>query len=366
MKKIAILVDQLHSHGGIEKLVALKANYWATVFGYEVTIVSTEQRGQPFIYPLSDKVICTDLGIDYNREKSYFSFGNAWKALRNIFMIQNYILKEKPDFIIVASHIPVTYFLPFLNRNAKIAKEFHFTKFERSKQKGFKAGIIDWIESRYDFLVVLSDEEATFYPSDNAVVIPNPIELPTLAETKIDEKENIAVAVVRYAPVKQLEKMIAIWSRFVAKKPNWKLHIFGTTGNEYYKMIAQKAADANLQDSVIFKGQSDSIQKQIGKAKILLMTSEQECFPMVILEANSVGVPVISFDCPTGPRNIIHHKKDGILVDYNNCDSFANELDAFASDVDFQRFLSQNAKKNAGQYAVKKIMDKWNSLIFTT
>lgn len=364
MKKIAILVDQLHSHGGIEKLVALKANYWTAVFGYEVTILSTEQEGKPIVYPLFDKVKFTDLDINYNRKKSYFSIANLFKTIRNIYKIQNYILKESPDFILVASHIPVTYFLPFLNRKAKIIKEFHFTKFERSKQTGIKSKIINFIEGKYDFLAVLSEEEKTFYPSGKVVVIPNPIEIPSEIPHNITNNENIAIAVLRFAAVKQLDKMVTIWKAFYSQNPSWKLHIFGRTGNDYFEKIAKLVATENLQDTVIFKGTSSAIQDEISRAKVLLMTSEQECFPMVILEANSVGIPVISFDCPTGPRNSIHHKKDGILVDYNNCDSFVAELKAYASDAELQQFLSVNARQNAEDYEVKKIMEKWNNLIF--
>lgn len=365
MKKIVLLVDQLNSHGGIERLVALKANYWATVFEYDVTIISTEQLQKPLIYALSEKVKFIDLAINYNREKSYFSLSNGLKLLSNIIKIQRYILKEKPDFIDVASHIPITYVLPFLYKKSKTIKEFHFTKFDRVKQQDFKSKLLNYIESKYDFLLVLSDEERQFYASNNVVVIPNPIEIdkqiPSIA---IADKEDIAISVVRFAAVKQLDKMIAIWKAFHPNHPTWKLHIFGTIGNDYFKKIEALVIDSNLQDTVIFKGQSNTIQQEIAKAKVVLMTSEQECFPMVILEANSVGVPVISFDSPTGPRNIIHNKTDGILVEFNNCDSFANELSAFTKDENLQQMLSLNAVKNAGNYSVATIMDKWNKLIF--
>src|SRR6478672_4589266 len=175
MKKIVILVDQLHSHGGIERLVALKANYWSTVFNYDVTIIATEQLQQPIIYALSEKVKFIDLAINYHRGKSYFSMENGLKFLSNIRQIQNYIAKEKPDFIDVASHIPITYFLPFLITKAKTIKEFHFTKFERVKQQDAKSKLLNYIEGKYDYLVVLSEEEKQFYTSDNVVVIPNPI-----------------------------------------------------------------------------------------------------------------------------------------------------------------------------------------------
>jgi glycosyltransferase involved in cell wall biosynthesis len=128
------------------------------------------------------------------------------------------------------------------------------------------------------------------------------------------------------------------------------LFIFGTIGNDYFKKIEQLVFDRNLQSSVVFKGQSDTIQSEIAKAKVMLMTSEQECFPLVILEANSVGIPVISFDCPTGPRNIIHHKTDGILVEFNNCDSFVAELVTFDKDINYQNYLSNKGKCCKIQY----------------
>ena len=79
---------------------------------------------------------------------------------------------------------------------------------------------------------------------------------------------------------------------------------------------------------------------------------------------NSVGIPVISFDCPTGPRNIIHHNVDGILVEYNNIDNFVNELIRFDSDEDLQKKLSNNSKENARKYSLELIMNQWNELIF--
>lgn len=364
MKKIVILVDQLNSHGGIERLVAIKANYWATVFNYDVTIISTEQYNKPLIYELSNKVKFIDLAINYQREKSYFSIGNVLKFVSNVFQIQSYILKQKPDFIVVASHIPITYFLPFLYRRAKISKEFHFSKF-RINNSRFKQKVLNFIESKYDNLIVLSQEEKDFYASKNTIVIPNPIENQIL-DTDFDilKNQNIAVAVGRFAPVKRLEKMVEIWEQFHKVNHNWKLHIFGTIGNDYFKEIEELVVKKKLQDVIIFKGQSNTIQEEISKAKVLLMTSEQECFPMVILEANSVGIPVISFDCPTGPRNIIHQNVDGILVEHNNINNFVNELIKFDSDKDLQKRLSNNSKENAKKYSLELIMNQWNELIF--
>lgn len=358
MKKIIILVDQLNSHGGIEKLVSIKANYWAEVFDYDVTIIATEQLNQPIIYNLSNKVKFIDLAINYNRTKSYFSSVNIFRFIKNIFKVQQFLFKEKPHFILVASHIPITYFAPFLISKAKTIKEFHFTKSSRNQGK-----FLNYIESKYDFLAVLSDEERTFYPSNNVIVIPNPIET-TIDDNVNSIKENIAIFVGRIAPVKQLEKMIVIWSQFIKLKPDWKLNIFGNTEGDYFQELQSQVLANNLQESLIFNGQTNDVESQFLQSKVMLMTSLQECFPMVILEANAKGVPVISFDSPTGPRNIIHNNTDGILVEYNNIDSFVKQLVRFAEDENLQTTLSRNSLLNAKQYKIEIVMNSWNNLIF--
>ena len=82
----------------------------------------------------------------------------------------------------------------------------------------------------------------------------------------------------------------------------------------------------NLQNEVILCGSTDNMEEKMLNASIYAMTSLTECFPMVLLESLSCGLPVISFDCPNGPRNIIINNKDGLLVKNNNIDAFAIAL----------------------------------------
>lgn len=365
MKKIVILVDQMHSHGGIEKLVAIKANYWSAVFGYDVTILSTEQVGKPIIYDLNDKVKFQDLAINFDRKKSYFSSINVLKLFKNILKIQRYIFKQKPDFILVASHIPITYILPFLIKGkTKTIKEFHYTKFYDSNI-GIKNKLLIFVESRYDYLVTLSKEEQSFYYSNNTVVIPNPIE-EDINESliSVSQRPLVAIAIVRFAPVKQLESMVAIWEQFYKNHPKWELHIYGSIGNEYYQKIFNLVQEKQLESTIVFKGQTNEVSKVLQSARVLLMTSIQECFPMVILEANAVGVPVVSFDCPTGPRNIIHNEEDGFLITVGAQKAFVNRLEQLSNNNLLLDTLGNNAKQNASNYILSKVMNLWNTIIF--
>ncbi len=365
MRKIVVLVDQMHSHGGIEKLVAIKANYWSSVYGYEVTILSTEQGGKPLIYELNKEVVFQDLAIDFDRNKSYFSITNVLKLLKNIVRLQQFIIKKKPDFILVASHIPITYVLPFfIKGKTKTIKEFHYTKFYDSNL-GIKNKLLIFVESRYDYLVTLSKEEQSFYYSNNTVVIPNPIEEevnePLIA---LSQRPLVAIAIIRFAPVKQLESMVAVWEQFYKNHPKWELHLYGSIGNEYYQKIFNLVHEKQLESTILFKGQTNEVSKVLEQSRVLLMTSIQECFPMVILEANAAGVPVISYDCPTGPRNIIHNEEDGFIVAVGDQNAYINCLEQLAENTSLLNAMGSKAQENASNYMLPKVMNLWNTIIF--
>lgn len=362
MKKIFFLIDQLHSHGGIEKLVAEKANYWCDFFGYEVKIISTEQKLQPYVYTISNKVKFQDLAINYHRGISFFHPMNLVKLSRNFFNIKKILNSEQPDFIVVASHIPMTYLLPFIKTKAKIIKEIHYSKY--NKTNNFKENIFTNIEEKYDYLVVLSQEEASFHKAKNTLVIPNPVKIPDFKINTIAERENIIAAVLRFAPVKQIEKMIVIWEKFYRNYPDWQLYLYGTKEGDYFEKIQQMVQDKKLENTIVFKGKTNDVFMELNKVKLLLMTSEQECFPMVILEANACGVPVVSFDCPTGPRNIIHHQEDGLLIPNNDEKKMEEELKYLVQNPLEIQSLSDKALENAKKYELPKVMNIWKSLIF--
>ena len=360
-----ILIDQFYLHGGIEKLVFIKANYWADKFGYNVTIVSTEQQNRQKVYPLSDKVNFIDLNINYNREISYFHPKNLNKLILNIKRLKKNIKDIEPDLILVASHIPMTYLLPFIKTKAKIAKEFHFSKYSKAESK--KNKIFELIENRYDYLIVLSEEEKLFYNSENVVVIPNPIEFTSnISEEILKNKGKIAGAILRYAPVKQLDKMVAAWEVFYENNKDWKLYIYGDTNEVYCSEIEAIVNNKNLNNTNIFKGKTNNVYDTLKEIKVLLMTSANECFPMVILEANSCGVPVVSFDSPTGPRNIIKHNEDGIIVPMNDINKFAERLNELIKDEDKLMQMNINAIENSKNYQLDKIMSVWKNKIFDT
>ncbi|NER15580.1 glycosyltransferase family 4 protein [Spongiivirga citrea] len=365
MKRIAILTDSINKIGGIESLIQLKANYWSTRKNYSVHIVTTEQKGQEPFLKMSPEVDFHDLGIGYDRNKSYFGLKNLPKVAKNFFLLQKKINQIKPDVVIVANHIPVSFFFIFLKTKARWVKEFHFSKFYRSKLKPtLFTRYEQFLESKYDHLVVLNPEERNFYPSENAVTIPNPVL--TIEEKELvdyDNRSKIAIAAGRISYVKRMDILIDIWQEFVKHNSDWQLHIYGNGESGYVKKLHDKIESLHLDKYIKFMGAIDNVPEIMKKASLYLMTSSQECFPMVLLEAQSVGLPIISFDCPTGPRNIITHEYDGILVENDNRSSFVENLIKLASNEQERKRLANNGVESVQKYHVDAIMAKWDDLI---
>jgi glycosyltransferase involved in cell wall biosynthesis len=98
------------------------------------------------------------------------------------------------------------------------------------------------------------------------------------------------------------------------------------------------------------------------KASIFAMTSATECFPMVLLEAQSAGLAIVSYDCPYGPRNIIEDTIDGILTPVNEINQFAKKLKELILDDKARQSIGIAAKQNGMRFSKEKIMKQWDDL----
>ena len=99
------------------------------------------------------------------------------------------------------------------------------------------------------------------------------------------------------------------------------------------------------------------------KAEFLIMTSELEGFPMVLIESLACGSPVVSYDCPTGPREIIQHEKNGLLVKANDKGKMTDSLNRMIEDSELYNKLRANAKNSVAHLSMDKIAAEWKSLI---
>ena len=95
---------------------------------------------------------------------------------------------------------------------------------------------------------------------------------------------------------------------------------------------------------------------------IYAMTSETECFPMVLLEALSVGMPIVSYDSPTGPKHILTNNEDSFLVPYKNLDIFVEKLEELMQNESLRQKMGQKGLENAQRFSIEKVMHQWKDL----
>jgi glycosyltransferase involved in cell wall biosynthesis len=360
--KIMYLTNQFYLHGGIEKMLAHKINHWIHHYGYEVVLCTTEQHNKSFVYSLDMRLTHIDLNINYHRAKSYFHPMNIAKSFTHFKQLNKTVRREKPDVIISVNYTPEQFLIPFIEKQIPKVKEFHSSGATLKDPKGFfeKAkGQLFKLFNRYDALVVLNEDEKQYYPFKNLKVVPNFIKL---KNSKIElQKEKTIIAAGRIAPVKQFDHLIKAWALIAKDFPEWQVKIFGE-GDESLIITLKKIILELEATNIHLMGVTNDLEEEMNKASIYAMTSSSECFPMVLLEAQSAGLAILSYDCPNGPRNIISDNKNGLLTALDQIDTFALKLKGLINDSYKRNYLSQNAKEDVKKFDEIAVMEKWNDL----
>ncbi|MHA3060021.1 glycosyltransferase family 4 protein [Acinetobacter sp. ANC 4636] len=367
MKTILITTDQIYLHGGIEKVMSTKVNYWVNQPDVEVCILTTEQNDLPPRYSLDNRVKLIDLGVNYNRKKSYLSIENIVKAIQHFIKQKKAIRKLKPNAIISPNYSFDHFWLPFIKGNAVLIKERHSSGYQAFKQQiklsfltHIKSMFNNWISAKYDYIVVLNEDEKQYISSNNVVVIPNPIELSELVANQNAKK---IIAAGRLSPIKGFNKLIDAWALIHAARQDWQLHIYGENYLETKQRLQHQIDVLGLQSCVELRDSVPNIPIVMTDYSLYTMTSESECFPMVLLEALSVGLPIVSFDCPNGPRNIIKNREDGILVPLDNIKELASTILSLMDNLPMRISMGINAKQNIKRFSTTTVMQQWDVLL---
>lgn len=369
MKIIYCIAGTCHS-GGMERVLANKANY-LTEHGYEVVIVTTDQQGLPPFFPLAEQIRCIDLGINYE-ENNGKSFANKLlhyplKQYRHQKRLAAILKREKPD-ITVSMFCNDAGFITRINDGSKKVLEIHFSKFKRLQynRKGLWRLADLWRSKqdektvrRFDKFVVLTEEDKGYWGNlPNITVIPNANTFATSQAAALENKKVIAIG--RYTYQKGFERLIEAWNILSPGFPGWKLDIIGN-GEERDKL--QDLIHAyHLDGQVTLVSPTKSIDKVYLDASVLVMSSRYEGLPMVLLEAQAFGLPIVSFACKCGPKDIVANGETGFLVEENDIEGLARQLVKVMKDKNLRKQMGRKAKEASLRYAEDAVMAKWTAL----
>ncbi|HET7329007.1 MAG TPA: glycosyltransferase family 4 protein [Nocardioidaceae bacterium] len=159
---------------------------------------------------------------------------------------------------------------------------------------------------------------------------------------------------------KGFDRLLRAWAAVCDQHPDWQLHIYGR-GRER-RRLEQLVTRLGVQEQARLRGYSRDLGDVIARSSILAVTSRYEAFGMTIVEAMAQGVPVVSFDCPNGPRNIIRHGHDGLLVPNGDVRAFSAELTRLIEDEALRRTMGQAARQNVRRFDIERVIDQWDAL----
>ena len=366
--KIIYCINSIHNSGGMEKILMLKANYLADVLNYDISIVTTEQRGQSHFFPFSKNIIFFDLGINYDedRDKNLFYRYILKQRKKRIHKqkLTSLLKKEKAD-ICISMFDREFDFLYKINDGSKKILEYHFSKYIKVIEA--RNPIIKWIQKnrtnrwtslvqKYHRFIVLTEEDKSQWGNlNNILVIPNFI--PYINSEKSTNNSTRVISVGRACFQKGFDLLIDSWEIVSRKFPEWELYIFG---NGDKRNLEEKIQEKNIHTIKLMPATSEIDQEYLNSS-IYVMSSRYEGLPLVLIEAMSFGLPLVSFACPCGPKDIIKENY-GSLVPNGNVEALAKELMKWMADYNKRKKGGYYAHEAAKQYSQEVVMKKWIEL----
>jgi glycosyltransferase involved in cell wall biosynthesis len=221
-----------------------------------------------------------------------------------------------------------------------------------------------YINKLADKVTVLTQHDYNFLGDrlPNKVVMPNPLSLSPCMELKERRKNILAIGRLDSWKVKGFDNLLKIWANISKLHSDWSLEIAGTGSKESYSFLGNIIKCYELQDSVRLLGFKCDIAKVMQESSLFVLTSRNEGFPMALLEAMSQGCACVSFDCNTGPNEIMTQNVSGILVIDQDLQAMELALLKIIQDEELRNSISRNAVKEVARFSVEKIILKWENL----
>jgi glycosyltransferase involved in cell wall biosynthesis len=350
---IAITIPDIYVTGGAERVAFNLSRYLSE--NHNVSIVSLFSK-EPDIKNNELNVIHCNLMRPKNRV-SKLVFLKAPKK---------YLIELLNSFDLVISNNVFRYFIHTSLIKTKSIDIHHLNYEESGLKVSLKKRLAIYLRNRQlknitRLVVLTSGTEEKFREAglNNVTTIPNGLSFFPDISADLTQKQVIAIGRLHFD--KGYDNLIKAWSIVNSTFPDWRLVIYGE-GTER-ENLENLIIDFNLSDSISMPGSVTNIVDKIIASSIFVMTSHYEGFGMTIIESMSCGLPIISFDCPTGPREVLDNGKYGLLAENQNTEDFAEKLILLMGSYELRQEYGRKARERALDYSWEKIGPLWDNLL---
>lgn len=357
MKNICFLNGDMSRSGGTERVTSIIANELSKTNKFNVHVLSTTNESNTSFFKLEENIkqdrILKDSNV--NLKKQYF------KVVKGI---REYINKNDIDVLIDVDVISDLFSIPatrFTKTKLISWEHFHIYNNNGSKLRDIARKLS---AKNSDYIITLTEKDKKNYIEKLRIknkidYIYNPIIKENEDTCDIEAKQIISVGMLRH--VKGFDMLCDVANEVLHKNKDWKWIILGE--GEDRPLLEKKIKEYNLEDRLILKGNVSNVEDYYKSSSIYVMTSRFEGLPMTLLEAKSYSLPIVSFDCMTGPSDIITNNVNGYLIEPYNIKIMSSKINDIINDKNLIKNFQYNARKDIYKFELKQILNKWMDII---
>jgi len=356
MKVIYFVINDISMPGGLARVTLNLYKQLATKHSnkYSIKIITGTVSNADFF--LDQSILNLDLPTLHNQTKFnkflwYFSF---------IFKLNKFLKNNNPDIVIgIGTMINLCLSSFQFKNNYKLFATEHGAYEQR---KGIVCSIRKLLYKRVNLVISLTEIDRKKFKKHHphVIAIPNFTSFYKNTQWSLLNAKKI-LCVGRFTKQKGIFELVSFITPFLKKNIDWQLILIGEGPLE--SEIREKILSSNLEKNILIRKPVLQIEKEYLASSIYIMPSKTEGFPMVLLEAKSFGLPIVSFDCPTGPSEIIKNEEDGFLIPMGDEILFIERLQLLVDDSSLRSDMGNKALLNINEFYPDKIIDKWVKIL---
>lgn len=357
MKKICFLMGNLSNPGGTERVTTLIANELAEK-NPNISILSLTDGKNPFFYLNADVKTYSLYPMKISFKKNFIGA---------VLKIRRFVQQHQIDSLIVVDSISCIFTVPALyglQVNHICWEHFNFNVNLKTKSRDIGR---KWAAKYCDYIVTLTKRDKELWQQGlndiNAKIIP--IANPTPYENvkhrpSLDFKNVLTLGRLTYQ--KGFDSLIEAWAQVCKTNEDWTLSIVGSGEDE--EALKDQAKRLEVLSRINFVPANKDIEQYYKKSSFYCLSSRFEGLPMVLLEAQAFGLPIVAFDCDTGPAEVVEHRTTGLLVKAGDTNQLADSLLMMINITNSEyEMMSANTIENSQNFSIQSIIKTWLSII---